>query len=140
MKKLISGILVLSMVLGGLMMLPLMSFAADDDLPILGNRGDGLARGRDIHDPLALQCCGNLGERRVLALCAGVGHRAVLEQRDIGVLRQRNLVNLTVIRGFHLDVGHVAVSPEVEVAVGGDDGGELVARLELHHVPRMATA
>lgn len=35
MKKLISGILVLSMVLGGLMMLPLMSFAADDDLPVL---------------------------------------------------------------------------------------------------------
>ena len=38
MKKLISGILVLSMVLGGLMMLPLMSFAADDDLPVLDTK------------------------------------------------------------------------------------------------------
>ena len=115
--------------------LALHGVAPDVDLAVLGHSRDGFARGRDIHDGLALQPRRNLGERGGFILVAGVGHRAVGHQGDILVIRQRDLGDLALILAADLDIGHVAVAPEVEIAVRADDGGELVARFELHHVP-----
>ena len=118
--------------------LALHGVAPDIDLAVLGNGRDGFARRRDIHDGLALQARRNLGKRRSFILVAGVSDGAVGQQGDILVIRQRDLGDLALILAADLDIGHVAVAPEVEVAIGADDGGKLVARFELDHVPVVA--
>ena len=113
--------------------------APDDNLAILGQRSNGLRGRRNVHRAvLALDFVRDAGEGRVLILVSGVGDGAIGHQRDVLVLGQRDLGNLALELGLDLNVGHVAVAPEIAVAISGNDRGELVAGFQLDNLPVLA--
>ena len=119
------------------LVLALHARAPDIDLALVRHCCHGGRRCGDIHDLLALQALGNLGEGAALVLVASVGHRAVLLQDDILVGRQGNLGNVALILGADLDIRHVAVAPQVQVAVIRHHSRELVGGLQLDDIPAL---